>query len=147
MQMASGYMKRCSTTLIIPVVRLLSCVRLFLTSRTVFEFSFPFAKIDAFRDRTLSDFGFTCWCSVTQSCLTLWPRGLQPTRLPCLSSSPGAYSNSCPLSQWCHPTISSSVAPFSFWGGEVLRWSSFTLGPSSPASAANQSHKVLVGEG
>ena len=35
--------------------------------------------------------------------------GLQPTRLPCPSSSPGVYSNSCPLSQCCHPTISSSV--------------------------------------
>ena len=41
---------------------------------------------------------------------SLWPRGLQHTRLPCPSSSPGACSNSCPLSQWCHPTISSSVA-------------------------------------
>ena len=39
--------------------------------------------------------------------------GLQHTRLPCPSLSPGACSNSCPLSRWCHPTISSSVAPFS----------------------------------
>ena len=39
--------------------------------------------------------------------------GLQPTRLPCPSSSPGACSNSCPLNQWCHPSISSSVIPFS----------------------------------
>ena len=44
---------------------------------------------------------------------SLWPHGLQHTRLPCPSPSPWAYSNSCPLSQWCHPTISSSVAPFS----------------------------------
>ena len=43
---------------------------------------------------------------------SLWPRGLQHTRLPCPSPSPGACSNSYPLSQWCHPTISSSVAPF-----------------------------------
>ena len=35
-------------------------------------------------------------------------------RPPCLSPTPGVYSNSCPLSQWCHPTISSSVTPFSF---------------------------------
>ena len=35
------------------------------------------------------------------------------SRLPCLSPTPGACSNSCPLSRWCHPTISSSVAPFS----------------------------------
>ena len=42
---------------------------------------------------------------------SLRPHGLQHNRLPCPSPSPGACSNSCPLSQWCHPTISSSVAP------------------------------------
>ena len=44
---------------------------------------------------------------------SLWPHGLQHARLPCLSLSPRVCSNSCPLSQWCHPTISSSVVPFS----------------------------------
>ena len=44
---------------------------------------------------------------------SLQPHGLQHTRLPCPSPIPRAYSNSCPLSQWCHPTISSSVVPFS----------------------------------
>ena len=44
---------------------------------------------------------------------SLWPRGPQHTRLPRLSFSPGVCSNSCPLSQWCHATISSSVTPFS----------------------------------
>ena len=44
---------------------------------------------------------------------SLWPDGLQHTRLPCPSLSPGVYSNSCPLSRWCHPTVSSLVAPFS----------------------------------
>ena len=39
----------------------------------------------------------------------LWPHGLQHTRLPCPSPTPGACSNSCPSSRWCHPTISSSV--------------------------------------
>ena len=39
--------------------------------------------------------------------------GLQPARPPCPSPTPGAYTNWCPLSQWCHPTISSSVVPFS----------------------------------
>ena len=39
----------------------------------------------------------------------LWPYGLQHTSLPCPSPTPGAYSNSCPLSQWCHTPISSSV--------------------------------------
>ena len=42
------------------------------------------------------------------------PRGLQHARLPCPSPSPGVFENSCPLSRWCHPTISSPVVPFSF---------------------------------
>ena len=44
---------------------------------------------------------------------SLWPCGLQHTRLPCPSPTSGAYSNSRPLSWWCHPTISTSVVPFS----------------------------------
>ena len=44
---------------------------------------------------------------------SLWPHGLQYTRLPCPSPTPGACSNSCSWSQWCHPTISSSVTLFS----------------------------------
>ena len=44
---------------------------------------------------------------------SLWPHGLQHSRLPCLSLSPWVCSDSYPLSQWCHPAISSSVAPFS----------------------------------
>ena len=51
-------------------------------------------------------------CSVTQSCPTLQPHGLQHARLPCPSPSPRACSNWFPLSWWCHPTISSSVIPF-----------------------------------
>ena len=43
----------------------------------------------------------------------LWPHGLQHARLPCLSPTPRACWNSCPSSWWCHPTISSSVSPFS----------------------------------
>ena len=44
---------------------------------------------------------------------SLQPHGLQHTGLPCPSPIPGAYSNSCPLSQWCHPTIFTSGAPLS----------------------------------
>ena len=44
---------------------------------------------------------------------SLRPHGLQHPRPLCLSPTPGVYSNSCPLNQWCHPTISSSVFPFS----------------------------------
>ena len=44
---------------------------------------------------------------------SLQPHGLQHTRLPCSSPTPGVYSNLCPSHQWCYPTISSSVIPFS----------------------------------
>ena len=50
-------------------------------------------------------------CSVVSNFLQ--PHGLQHSRLPCPSPIPRAFSNSCPLSQWCHPTISSPVIPFS----------------------------------
>ena len=43
----------------------------------------------------------------------LWSNGLQHTRPPCPSPTPGVYSDSCPLSWWCHPDISSSVIPYS----------------------------------
>ena len=51
--------------------------------------------------------------SVAQSCPTLQPHGLQHARLPCAPPTPRVYSNSCPSHWWCHPTISSSVVPFS----------------------------------
>ena len=44
---------------------------------------------------------------------SLWPHGLEHARPPCPSPTPRVYPNSCPSSQWCHPTISSSVVPFS----------------------------------
>ena len=50
-------------------------------------------------------------CSVMTN--SLWPHGLQRSRLSCLSPIPWACLNSCQLSWWCHPTISSSVIPFS----------------------------------
>ena len=50
-------------------------------------------------------------CSVVSD--SLWTHGLQYTRPPCPSPTPRVYSNSCPLSRWCHPTVSSSVIPFS----------------------------------
>ena len=58
---------------------------------------------------------------------SLLPHGLQHTRLPCPSPTPSACSNSCPLSWWCHPTISSSVAPSSlafnlFQHPGLLQW-------------------------
>ena len=50
-------------------------------------------------------------CSVVSD--SLQPHGLQHARPPCPSPTPRVYPNLCPLSQWCHPTISSSVVPFS----------------------------------
>ena len=50
-------------------------------------------------------------CSVMSD--SLQPHGLQHARPPCPSPTPRVYSNSCPLSRWCHPTISSSVVPIS----------------------------------
>ena len=51
-------------------------------------------------------------CSVMSD--SLWPQGLQHARPPCTSPTPKVYSNSCPLSRWCHPTISPSVHPLLF---------------------------------
>ena len=48
-------------------------------------------------------------------CDSLWPHELQHTRPPCPSPTPRVYSNSYPLSRWCHPTIASSVIPFCSW--------------------------------
>ena len=58
---------------------------------------------------------FTDTVQFSHSVMTnsLRPHGLQQARLPCPLPNPGAWSNSCPLSQWCHTTISSSVIPFS----------------------------------
>ena len=84
-------------------------------------------------------------CSVTMSCPTLRAHALQHTRLPWPSASPRVYSNSCPLSQWCHPTISSSVVPysscplsFSASGSFPMSWlfasGGQSIGASTPAS-------------
>ena len=65
---------------------------------------------------------------------SLQPHGLQHARPPCPSPAPGVYSNSCPLSRWCHPTISSSVIPFSWL-------------QSFPASGSFQMSQLLVSGG
>ena len=82
---------------------------------------------------------------VTQLCPALWPHGLQHTRLPCPSPTPRACSNSCPLSWWCHPTISSSVVPFSSClqsfpaSGSFPMNQFFTLGGQSIGASASAS--------
>ena len=63
----------------------------------------------------LGIFSSVQFSSVTQSCLTLChPHEPQHARPPCPSPTPRVYPVSCPLSWWCHPTISSSVIPFSY---------------------------------
>ena len=66
---------------------------------------------------------------------SLWPHGLQHARLPCPSPTARVYSNSCPLSPWCHPTISSSVIPF------------FSLLQSFPASESFQMSQFFASGG
>ena len=76
---------------------------------------------------------------------SLQPHGLQHTRPPCPSPIPGVYSNPCPLSRWCHPTISSSVVPFSscpqslpasgsFTMSQILAWGGQSIGVSASVS-------------
>ena len=76
---------------------------------------------------------------------SLRPHDLQHARPPCPSPTPGVYSNSCPLSQWCHPAISSSVVPFpscpqsfpasgSFPMSQLFAWGGQSIGVSASAS-------------
>ena len=63
----------------------------------------------------IARFDFRKWDQISRSVVSdsLRPHESQHARPSCPSPTPGAYSNSCPLRRWCHPTISSSVAPFS----------------------------------
>ena len=74
------------------------------------------SKADAPRQHTHVfpiSWGLVQVSSVIQLCPTLWPHELQHARPPCPIPTPKACSNSCPSCWWCHPTISSSVIPFS----------------------------------
>ena len=68
---------------------------------------------------------------------SLWPHETQLTRPPCPSQAPGVYPNSCPLSRWCHPTISSSVVPFSSCAQPFPASRSFPV--SQPFASGGQS--------
>ena len=80
-----------------------------MTPSSLFEITVKPNWENYFHSLWFSSFQFSC--SVMSD--SLWPHGLQHTRLLCPSPTPRAYSNSCPLSRWCHPAISSSVIPFS----------------------------------
>ena len=64
---------------------------------------------------------------VTQSCSTLQLHGLQHATPPCPSPTPGVHPNPCPLSRWCHPTVSSSVDAFSSYLQSFLAPGSFLM--------------------
>ena len=77
--------------------------------------------------------------------ICLWPHGLQHTRPPCPSPTPGVHSDSCSLSRWCYPTISSSVIHFSsclqslpasgsFPMSQLSAWGGQSIGVSASAS-------------
>ena len=68
---------------------------------------------------------------------SLWPHGLQQTRLPCPSPTPEACSNSCPSRWWCHPTISFSVVPFSSCLQSFLASGSFPVSQLFASSGWN----------
>ena len=68
---------------------------------------------------------FQISCTVVSD--SLQPQGLRQTRPPCPSPTPGAFSNPCPLSRWCHTTISSSVVPFSSCPQSFPASGSFTM--------------------
>ena len=78
---------------------------------------------------------------------SLWPRGLQHTRLLCPSPCPGVCSNSCPFIWWCHPSISSSFTPFSSWLQSFPASGSFPvsklLASGSQSIGASASEPVL----
>ena len=76
-------------------------------------------------------------CSIMSD--SLWPYELQHARLPCPLLSPGTCSDSCPLSWWCHPTISSSVVPLSSCP------QSFSASGSFPMNRLFTSHGQNIG--
>ena len=74
---------------------------------------------------------------------SLWPHGLQHARPPCPSPIPRVCLNSCPSSQWCHPTISFSVVPFSFCLQSFTVWRSFSMSQFFISGGVSASTSVL----
>ena len=71
------------------------------------------SNIPLVKGRHWSNFLFSVQFSCSVMSNSLWPHEPQHARPPYSSPTPGVYPNPCPLSRWCHPTISSSVVPFS----------------------------------
>ena len=102
-----------------------------------------------YMDGAVCIYMFSNICSIHFSCSvvsdSLWSHGLQHSRLPCPSPTLRVYPNSCPLGQWCHPTISSSVISFSscpqsfpasgsFQMSQFFPWGGQSIGVSASAS-------------
>ena len=94
-----------------------------------------------------SELSHISWVEFSRSVVSdsLWPHKLQHARPPCPSPTPGVHPNSCPLSQWCRPAISSSIVPFSscpqslpasgsFPVSQLFAWGSQSIGVSALAS-------------
>ena len=91
-------------------------------------------------------------CSVVSD--SLWPQGLQQARPPCPSPTPSVYSNSCPLSWWCHPTISFSIVPLScpqslpasksFPMSQLFSWGGQNIGVSAFSISTSKEHPGLI---
>ena len=109
---------------------ILNLLSLFPRKHEILLYTFSFANIKKVQ--------FSC--SVVSN--SLWPHGLQNTRLPCPSPTPRAYSDLCPSSQWCHPTISSSVIPFSSCLQSFLGSGSFPM--SQFFTSGGQSIRALA---
>jgi len=117
------------------------------TNKNICAKGTPSVQIVVALNNQFSSVQFSPWV-VSNS---LWPYGLQHARLPCLSPTPGIYSNSCPSSRWCHPTISSchhlllppsifpSIRVFSNESALHIRWPKywsfrFSISPSNEYS-------------
>ena len=87
---------------------------------------------------TISTLTVCCCCSVMSSSFQL--HVLQHARLPCPSLSPWVCSNSCPLSRWCHPTVSASATPFSSCPQSFPASGTFLM--SQPFASDGQSIRV-----
>ena len=113
----------------------------------------PELKVGLTKKKIYSLFLLLLSCQVVSN--SLWPYGLQYTRLPCPSLSPRVCSNSCPLNQGCYPTISSSVSRFSscpqsfpaftfLWQTVVVRCFFYDLSNRCQTRSASVNHATPV---